>query len=96
MQATAPVSNESATSEAIANLQNVLNDTNSTAEEIKQATDALTEATASDKASRDEMNRQADDAVTAAKTSDQATEPEVIAAKPNGRPRCSRRCHRGY
>ncbi|WP_229719967.1 MucBP domain-containing protein [Weissella confusa] len=31
LQATAPVSNESATSEAIANLQNVLNDTNSTA-----------------------------------------------------------------
>lgn len=83
LQATAPVSNESATSEAIANLQNVLNDTNSTAEEIKQATDALTEATASDKASRDEMNRQADDAVTAAKTSDQATEPEVIAAIKN-------------
>ena len=80
LNATAPVSHEQATAEAIQNLQDVLNNSSATTADIQEATEKLTAATAADQATRDATNSDANNAVSAAQSSDQATEPGVLDA----------------
>lgn len=77
---TAPVSNEAAVADAISNLQKLLDDPNSTAKEITDATTALTTAVADANEKRDAANAAADQAV-ADVPSELASEPTVATAE---------------
>ncbi|MCW0926099.1 lectin-like domain-containing protein [Weissella sp. LMG 11983] len=82
MDATAPVSNETAVATAKNALEAVLGDPKSTADEIADAVKALTDATTSEKANRDTANTAANDAITNV-PAEVANEPQVAEAVDN-------------
>ena len=82
MDATAPVSNETAVATAKNALEAVLGDPKSTADEIADAVKALTDATTSEKANRDTANTTANDAITNV-PAEVANEPQVAEAVAN-------------
>lgn len=77
---TAPVSNETDVSDAVKNLQTVLGDPKSTADQITTATKLLQDAVDDANTQRNAANSNAVSAINAASASNQADEPEVQAA----------------
>lgn len=82
MDATAPVSNETAVATAKNALEAVLGDPKSTAEEISDAVKALTDATTAEKENRDTANTTANDTIANVPT-EVASEPQVAEAVAN-------------
>ncbi|WP_259710146.1 lectin-like domain-containing protein [Weissella confusa] len=82
MDATAPVSNETAVATAKNALEAVLDDPKSTAEEISDAVKALTDATTAEKENRDTANTTANETI-ANVPAEVASEPQVAEAVAN-------------
>ncbi|MDR2929784.1 MAG: hypothetical protein LBV06_02590 [Propionibacteriaceae bacterium] len=78
--ATKPVSNEPAVKTAASDLQKVLDDPNSSTQQILDATHALQSATDAAKTARDKANTDANAAIDSAKNGPSATNPDVAAA----------------
>ncbi len=80
---TSPVTHEPAVDQALTNLNNVLNNPNSTAQQIRDATNQLNTAVADAKTARNQANTDADAAKQQATNSPQANDQRVVDAMNN-------------